>query len=173
MFLRTSLILVSLFFLNGIEAQPQQNTPRVASMSKTNTETGDFRIDMLAAVNAVRASGCKCGNKVMPPVPPLKWNSELEAAAIRHALDMAKHKHFDHIGTDGSEFDKRITEAGYLWQQIGENIAFGYDSIGEAMFGWKNSASHCRQLMSPKVNELGAARHGKYWVQEFGKQRGK
>jgi uncharacterized protein YkwD len=139
--------------------------------SVSKAETGDFRTDMLVAVNKLRANGCRCGGKQMPPVPPLRWNNQLEAAAMRHANDMASNKHFDHIGTDNSEFDDRISATGYKWMEIGENIAFGYDMIGTTIQGWINSTSHCKQMMSPKVEELGAAKNGKYWVQEFGKQR--
>ena len=152
------------------------NAQRLASNTKSNTsmfppETGDFRKDMLTAVNLVRAKGCRCGGKSMPAVPPVRWNSLLEDAAIRHAKDMAIHKHFDHIGTDGSELDNRINDAGYKWMQIGENIAWGYATIAQTMEGWIKSPSHCVQLMSDKVDEIGAAKNGKYWVQDFGKQR--
>jgi uncharacterized protein YkwD len=145
--------------------------PTTPTPSPAKTETGDFRVDMLAAVNKLRASGCKCGNKQMPAVPPLRWNSQLESAAIRHANDMSSHGHFDHVGTDNSEFDGRITASGYKWMEIGENIAVGYDYIAATIQGWINSATHCQQMMSPKVDEMGAAKSGKYWVQEFGRQR--
>ncbi len=134
-------------------------------------ETGDLRADMLAAVNLVRETGCRCGGKTMPAVPPVRWNGQLEASAIRHAADMAIHKHFDHVGTDGSEIDNRINDAGYKWMQIGENIAWGYFTIADVMAGWIKSPSHCLQLMSNKVDEIGAAKNGKYWVQDFGKKR--
>lgn len=147
-----------------------------ASTSNSNVvvfpkETGDFRADMLTAVNFVRSKGCRCGGRIMLPVPPVRWNGQLEVAAIRHATDMATHKRFDHVGSDGSEIDGRITDSGYKWMQIGENIAWGYNTIAEAMAGWVVSPSHCLQLMSDKVNEIGAAKNGKYWVQDYGKQR--
>jgi uncharacterized protein YkwD len=145
--------------------------PTASTASVPKPQTGDFRIDMLAAVNKLRANGCRCGGRQMPPVAPLRWNSQLEAAAIRHANDMSSHGHFDHIGTDNSEFDDRITASGYKWMEIGENIAVGYDVIPTTIQGWINSASHCQQMMSSKVDEMGAAKSGKYWVQEFGKQR--
>ncbi|MBL7816338.1 MAG: CAP domain-containing protein [Saprospiraceae bacterium] len=152
-------------------AQQLVSNPKNNTSSYVPTESGDFRADMLTAVNLVRSRGCRCGNKTMPAVPPVRWNSQLEAAAIRHAADMARNKHFDHIGTDGSELDNRVEAAGYKWMQIGENIAWGYTAIADAMKGWIESPSHCQQLMSPKVDEMGAAKNGKYWVQDFGKQR--
>ena len=151
----------------------QQTPPRISTPtpSVSKVEPNDFRGAMLAAVNKLRTNGCRCGGKQMPPVPILRWNSQLESAAIRHANDMSSHRHFDHIGTDNSEFDDRITASGYKWMEIGENIAFGYELIPATIQGWLNSASHCQQMMSPKVDEMGAAKSGKYWVQEFGRQR--
>ncbi len=147
--------------------EKKSNTISIALPS----ETGHFRDDMLAMINSLREQGCKCGRKKMPPVPPLKWNSLLEKAAIGHAKDMAANEHFDHVGTDGSQIDTRIAKTGYKWMQIGENIAWGYDNITSTMIGWIKSPSHCQQLMSNKVTEVGAARNGKYWVQDFGKQQ--
>jgi uncharacterized protein YkwD len=151
------------------QSAPRPTTPAPPSVSKV--EPSDFRAAMLAAVNKLRANGCRCGGKSMPPVPPLRWNSQLEAAAIRHATDMSRNGHFDHIGTDNSEFDDRITASGYKWMEIGENIAFGYELIPATIKGWIDSESHCKQMMSNKVDEMGAAKSGKYWVQEFGRQR--
>ncbi len=146
-------------------------SPRESSRTIFPNETGNFRVDMLTAVNLVRSTGCRCGGKAMPPVPPVRWNSRLEEAAMRHAADMATHRHFNHVGTDGSEIDNRIDATGYKWKQIGENIAWGYSAIADVMVGWINSPSHCLQLMSDKVDEMGVAKNGRYWVQDFGKQR--
>ncbi len=154
-----------------INANRSKNTTQEVLPVSLPDESGNFRQDMLDMVNAVREQGCKCGRKKMPAVPPLKWNGLLEKASIAHARDMAENEHFDHVGTDGSEIDTRVNRVGYKWMQIGENIAWGYDNIREAMIGWIKSPSHCQQLMSNKVTEMGASRNGKYWVQDFGKQR--
>ena len=157
-------------------AQSSKGKVKVSSKGLTipfnlPTESGDFQTDMVTFVNTVRARGCKCGNKNMNPVAPIAWNDRLENAAISHALDMAKNKFFDHVGSNGSEIDNRVEKAGYKWMEVGENIAWGYKNLTDAMIGWIKSPSHCRQLMSPKVTEMGAARNGDYWVQDFGKQR--
>jgi uncharacterized protein YkwD len=176
--MKNFILLLVISFLLPLNCQSQRvvkqkTTPRPSAPtpSVSKIETGDFRGDMLAAVNKLRTSGCRCGGKQMPPVPPLRWNGQLESAAIRHAYDMSSHGHFDHVGTDNSEFDDRITASGYKWMEIGENIAVGYDLIPATIQGWINSASHCQQMLSSKVDEMGAAKSGKYWVQEFGRQR--
>jgi uncharacterized protein YkwD len=168
------IVWVFILVIDTLFAQTSKSSVKVTPKSTPSVlpaETGDFRVDMLGFVNAVRANGCRCGGKNVAPVPPLKWNGQLEEAAIGHARDMARHNYFDHIGSDGSEIDTRIEQAGYKWMEVGENIAFGQQSIRQVILDWIKSPSHCFQLMNPRVQEIGAARHGKYWVQNFGKKR--
>ena len=156
---------------NGVEVRSKSISATKTSSYALPAETGDFRFDMLNMVNAVRAKGCKCGGKSMAVVPPLKWNGQLEQAAINHANDMAQHNRLDHVSSDGSEIDTRADRVGYKWMELGENIAFGQKSLPQVIVDWLKSTSHCKQLMSNKVTELGAARNGKYWVQDYGKKR--
>ncbi len=126
-----------------------------------------FNNQMLAAVNALRKSGVNCGGEMMPPVKPLVWNSKLEKASVIHVADMDKNDHFSHVGTDGSLPDDRIKATGYEWAQVGENIGRGYKDVAAAVKGWKESANHCKQMMSAEVTQIGAAQKGSYWCQAF------
>ncbi len=130
-----------------------------------------FKQALLTQVNKYRQQGCKCGITTMPPVAPLVWNNLLEKAARRHANDMAAHNHFDHIGTDGSNSAKRISDTGYNWSAIGENIAFGYTTASELIEGWIKSADHCQNIMNADFAEMGVAEADTYWVQTLGKQK--
>ncbi len=125
----------------------------------------------LAEINTLRQKGCYCGNQWMPPAPPLEWDILLEAAAERHAYDMAQHDHFGHNGTDGSDVSDRINGTGYRWGKIAENIAYGYDSIALVVKGWKDSPSHCENMMDSTFTEMGAASANEYWVQTLAKPR--
>lgn len=130
-----------------------------------------FEEEMLLAVNRLRVSGCRCGDTYMPPVKPLKWNQELTTAALRQAEDMAQHHWFEHIGTDGSNIADRVSDTGYDWWAVGENIAHGYKSIDAVVEGWRKSEGHCRNLMKASYVEMGAARVGDYWAQTLAKPR--
>jgi hypothetical protein len=57
-----------------------------------------------------------------PPQPPLALNAKLTSAARRHSRDMRDQNFQEHEGTDGSTLGTRITESGYTWQAIAENI---------------------------------------------------
>jgi uncharacterized protein YkwD len=164
-----------LIFCSCSSAQTSNTRVKVFSKSVSSialpSETGDFKYDMLNMVNVLRAKGCSCGGKKMPPVPLLTWNGKLEQAAILHSADMAKVNRLDHIGSDGSEIDNRAEKVGYIWRELGENIAVGQTSITQVIRDWLKSPSHCQQLMSNHVTEMGVAQKGKYWAQEFGKPR--
>jgi len=135
--------------------------------------TPQFRREFLSYINQKRAIGCTCGVNYMPPAPPLKWNYQLEVIAAGHAVDMARNNYFSHTSLDGRTMENRINGGGYTINgyrsiEIGENIAFGQESIAEVMQGWFKSAGHCRNLMNPRFKEVGIAEDKKYWVQDFG-----
>lgn len=127
-----------------------------------------WKKDMLDRVNLLRSKGCHCGRKYMPPAPPLRWNDRLEKAAARHANDMKRHDFFSHKGSNGSGIGDRAERAGYRWQSVAENIAWNYDTVADAVLGWKDSPGHCRSMMSKAYREMGAAQVDAYWVQLFG-----
>lgn len=124
-----------------------------------------FAQAMLQATNELRRSGSGCGS----PVDTLTWDEQLATAAEAHAQDMFDNQFFEHGGSDNSTVGQRVTEAGYNWMAVAENIAQGYTSIEAVMQGWEQSASHCENLMSSDYTQMGAARVGNYWVQVFAK----
>ena len=157
---RITLFLFSLTLITGLKAQGNVSS---------NNANDDFRNQMLNAVNSLRAKGFMCGDEYMPPVPKVKWNDQLEGVAIKHAKDMKINNYFSHTSLDGKEIDARVTEAGYKWSFVSENIAKGDFTIASVMRGWEKSHGHCVQLMSPEVIEMGVAQYNNYWVMDFGK----
>ena len=125
----------------------------------------------LALVNEARS----CGDKSFGAAWPVKWSTELENAASRHAADMATNSYFSHTGRDGSTPAQRVTRTGYHYRMTGENIAAGQASPEEAVAGWIKSPGHCANLMNSGFTEVGVAfsinaksNMGIYWVQHFG-----
>ncbi len=108
---------------------------------------------------------------------PLKGESHLAAAALRHSNDMATNMvtYIDHVGTDGSTFDQRIREAGYLsYTALAENIAAGYSTPAAVMAGWMGSSGHRANILNTNLREIGVsyvygnAGYRHYWTQDFG-----
>ncbi|WP_312937216.1 CAP domain-containing protein [Pseudomonas sp.] len=140
---------------------------------------GDWQAEgqkLLQEINAARKLPRECGGQPFAQAPPLTWNSVLAGAAVSHTRAMANQNFFDHIDRDGRTPGDRAELAGYLYQQIGENIAAGRDTPRKVVDGWLASPGHCATLMNPEFSDLGAAYAvdpksdaGIYWTGMFGK----
>lgn len=123
---------------------------------------------LLQLVNGVRKTGCKCGDTWYAPAPALTWNAQLEKAAQAHSRDMSRNNYFSHTGQDGSTAGSRMQDAGYQWRNYGENIAAGWTTEQEVITGWLHSTGHCKNIMNKDFREMGVARTGNLWTQDFG-----
>ncbi len=126
---------------------------------------------LLKLVNEKRTVGCNCGNKYMPAAPALTWNETIALAASNHSKDMNKKRFFDHISSNGKTLRDRFNDVGYQWMAIAENIAYGQKDEQAVVAAWFKSKGHCENLMNPTYKEMGAAKEGIYWTQDFGTKR--
>ena len=105
---------------------------------------------------------------------PLRYNRKLGRAAMRHACDMVANGFFDHRGTDGSNSQARVRNAGYRDCIVAENLAWGYPRSEQIITGWMNSPGHRRNMLHPRIEEFGIgiiqSDQGPYWVLVVGKQ---
>ena len=132
---------------------------------------------VLELINSARTQPRQCGTQAFAPTGPLTWNATLETAAEAHTRDMANNNYFDHKDRTGGTPGDRAELAGYIAQQIGENIAAGLDTPRKVVDGWLASPGHCANIMNPQFRELGAAYAtdpksdaGIYWTALFGTQ---
>ena len=141
---------------------------------------GDWQAEgqkLLEMINRARSQPRQCGGQEFAAASPLSWNATLGSAAQSHSRIMANNNFFDHIDRDGRTPGDRAELAGYVGQQIGENIAAGQDSVRKVPDGWLASPGHCANLMNPQYRDLGAAYAtdpksdaGIYWTAMFGSQ---
>lgn len=117
---------------------------------------------LLALINGLRAEH---------GLGSLRADARLDAAARRHALDMARHDRLDHAGSDGSTPRMRARAAGYDGALPGEVIAASPDGPPGILALWSESAPHRAILLAPGATEAGighavnrASRYGAYWV---------
>ncbi|MBA1204095.1 CAP domain-containing protein [Pseudomonas capeferrum] len=139
---------------------------------------GDWQTEgqkLLQEINAARGLPRQCGGQPFAAASPLSWNTTLAGVAATHTRAMANQNFFDHIDRDGRTPGDRAELAGYLYQQVGENIAAGRDTPRKVVDGWLASPGHCATLMNPAFRELGAAYAvdpksdaGIYWTGLFG-----
>ena len=117
--------------------------------------------------------------RVANNLPPLLYNEALTNAARLHSQDMGDNNYFSHTSQDGTAFNQRIVNAGYDYNNCGENIAAGYPTPEDVVNGWMNSPGHRANILSPEYCDIGvgyAAVSGSayfhYWTQDFGRQSG-
>lgn len=96
---------------------------------------------------------------------PLAPNPALEAAAARHAADLAARGALSHSGADGSTPRDRMARQGYAACLAAENVARGQRDAAAAMAAWRDSPPHRRNILLTQATEYGAARGpGNTWV---------
>lgn len=146
--------------------------------SNGDPQSGDFADQMLAAVNAARAQARDCGGQMMPAVPALTWDYSLEQAAFVHSSNMANYNFFSHTGLNGDQPSDRVSDQGYSWSTVGENIAAGQKDLASVMDSWLKSPGHCKNIMSANYTQMGAssvtnssAQYSIYWTQVFARPR--
>ena len=133
---------------------------------------------MLTQVNDARSQARSCGTVNYKATAALSWNCTLENVADEHSRDMGDHNFFSHTGSDGLSAADRVSNAGYAWSAVGENIAAGQPTIDAVMTAWLDSPGHCANIMTTSYTELGAASYAVsgsdypiYWTQVFARPR--
>lgn len=153
-------------------------TSAPATILVDGCEVQEYQAAMLEYVNAARRQGRQCGSVFFPPVEPLVYNCPIQPAAAGHSRDMAENNFFSHVGSDGLRVGGRVTETGYEWSVVGENIAAGFDDVASVMKGWLDSPGHCQNIMDERFTGVSVVRvdsrtadYPNYWTQVFAKPR--
>jgi len=144
----------------------------------TMSSTPAMAAHALELVNQARARGALCGAQSFGPAPPLSLSGTLGGVALGHATDMAVHDYFEHQDLSGESPADRVRAAGYHEKLVGENIAYGPQSVEEVVKGWLASPGHCENIMDPRFAQMGiglapgqASRRGLFWVQLLAEPR--
>lgn len=89
-------------------------------------------------------------------LPPLKGNGLLNNAAETHSNNMAVRNFFAHCDLDTKESPwVRMQNAGYNYNNAGENIAAGQNTPTDVMNSWMNSSGHRANILSTDFREIG------------------
>lgn len=141
---------------DDVSAAPPQADAPVPPATPGAGACGDMQ-ELLAALNAARAQARSCGDTQMPAAAPLRWNAALAQAAERQSRDMAAYNRVDHTGTDGSTLSTRVTDAGYAWSSLAENLAAGRPTATATVQQWLESPPHCKGMMDQRYVDVGGA----------------
>jgi uncharacterized protein YkwD len=105
----------------------------------------------------------------------LTFSAKLSDAARKHSADMAARHYFSHDTPEGVSMAARITDEGYKWSMVGENIAEGQKDAKAVMAAWMNSPGHRANILNCQYTQIGIglAYQGKtpVWTQDFGTPR--
>jgi uncharacterized protein YkwD len=163
----------------AVPAQPPSRHPAPAVTAATApVPSAPLASRALQLVNEVRARGTRCGGRTFAPVAPITLSGTLAGVASGHASDMAVHDYFEHEDLAGNSPADRVRAVGYREKLVGENIAYGPESVEEVVRGWLDSPGHCENIMDPRFAEMGiayaaghSARRGLFWVQVLAEPR--
>ena len=154
----------SLYVIREIDPSLFRTAAGCSGLVLTNEEEVFNLVNQERAVNGLHALNC---------------DDRLVLAARNHSQDMAENNYFSHTSLDGRVFSQRITNAGYIWNSAGENIAAGYSTPQAVMTGWMNSSGHRANILGSTFCDLGvgyaygaSSAYGSYWTQDFGRQAG-
>jgi uncharacterized protein YkwD len=153
-------------------ALPHSSLPQPSPRPQPLPPAPQLASRALQLVNDARARGTRCGTRQFAPAAPLTLSGTLAGVAFGHAADMAQHNYFEHTDPAGRSPADRVRAVGYHEKLVGENIAYGPESVDEAVRGWLDSPGHCANIMDPRFVEMGIAfssghadKRGLYWVQ--------
>lgn len=146
-------------------------TPTPTPTPEPSPDTGldAYEAEVVRLVNAFRADN---GKKA------LVANAALSRAAEEHSEDMAFNDFFSHTGSDGSRVGQRVTEEGYAWRGVGENIAAGQTTPKQVVDAWIASSGHRANMLNAwedigvgyeyLANDTGSVNAHHYWTLDFG-----
>jgi hypothetical protein len=110
----------------------------------TNVSSADVR----RAVNTAREDSNE---------QPLKVSSELNKAASMKAADMLQKDYWSHNSPSGDQPWKWFEQAGYSYQNAGENLAKDFMTSDGLVKAWLDSKSHRDNVLNPAFHEVGIA----------------
>jgi uncharacterized protein YkwD len=149
-------LIAMVLFVQATFAVAEDAKQTQANEDKTSTSTADSAKDgqklievekqMMDQINAQRA---KYG------LPPLAVDQSLEKTARSHAVWMTNNRALQHTNAN-----------------VGENIAMGQRTTGEAVNDWMNSPGHRANILNSSYKRTGVAAYQTpdgtvYWCQQF------
>lgn len=157
---------------DGSNSSDQDGSAHTQVLNGCDVEA--YQAEMLELVNEARATARDCGSTRYPATHALQYQCDLDEAAEGHSMDMADNNFFNHTGSDGLGVGERVTDSGYEWSAVGENIAAGQTTVEQVVQGWLDSPGHCENIMSDLFEEFGTSRvdtdsadYDTYWTQVF------
>ncbi|HTK74074.1 MAG TPA: FG-GAP-like repeat-containing protein [Gemmataceae bacterium] len=159
---------------NDVFADTQGNNTNASGGPSGRTAGMDsFENQVFAQINQQRqANG----------LAPLVANAQLQFAASLHSMNMAAASNVIGLGPAMSHtlagspeptVVSRGDYAGYNYQSLAENIAYGFTTAADVVNAWMNSPGHRANILNPNLTQVGTSVKANaagvlYYTQEFG-----
>ena len=133
--------------------------------------SNQFDLEVLNLVNQERSA---------VGLDPLAIDSQLDTAANLHTDEMVQADLMSHQLPGEADLGDRVSDTGYDWSRLGENVAAGYTTPEAVVDGWMNSPRHRENILNPDFTEIGIGYefapdnndnigdYDTYWTQVFG-----
>lgn len=86
---------------------------------------------------------------------PLNYDGRLASSAYAKARDMLAKGYWAHTSPDGTPPWHFVTQAGYGYATVGENLAKGFSSDISTVEAWMASTGHRANILNPAFNDIG------------------
>lgn len=149
----------------AVERTADRPSDRPSYRTAARVTLAEHRRQVVRFTNrARRAHGCG----------PLRPVGTLHVAAQRHTQRMARAGRLDHQLPGEPSLGRRVSQAGYSWSRLGENIAYGYPTARSVVRAWMRSPGHRRNILTCAFRDIGVGyvlRNGTaWWTQDFGRR---
>lgn len=119
-----------------VETQEEPQTKSV-TLSTEEKPVPDAK-QIIAATNDYRAS---------KGLQPLTENAKLDQSACLKAQDMVAKNYWAHVSPDGISPSDLANQVGYLYHNLGENLAYGFDTSDNVVTAWEKSPGHEKNMV--------------------------
>ena len=97
-------------------------------------------------------------HRIEEGLPELAENTLLNIAAQKKVDDMFERQYFEHDAPTGEGAGELVTETGYEFIIVGENLALGnYKDDSVLVQAWMDSPGHRENILKPAYTEIGIA----------------
>jgi uncharacterized protein YkwD len=123
-----------------------------------NTWMSRVNHDVLGYATEMSASNLLTGTnnqRIANGLGALALNGQLNQAAQAKANDMAARNYWSHNTPDGQTPWTFVSAAGYDYQAVGENLAYGFATSSDTITGWMNSAGHRANILNSNYLDVG------------------
>ena len=87
----------------------------------------------------------------------LKYDLNLQMAAIAKAEDMAKNDYFEHYTPNGDAPWKFMIDNNYIYEVAGENLAIDFNNSKNINNAWMASPTHKTNILNPDYENIAIA----------------